>query len=147
MTHIRALLAHFPEVPYLHLREGERPPLIPHGPVVCVDESQRLSRFARWRLFRRRSALILGTHVDHSHELRRAGRTVETVTIEGLSIERLEQIVSARIDAARRGSDPTPVIESGKLHGLLERYGDDLRGIEGELYDHFQQLEETDDEV
>ena len=143
-THIQALLAQFPEVPYLHLREGERPPRIPLGSVVCVDESQRLSRWARWRLFRRRAGLILGTHLDHTEELERAGRTVQTVRVEGLSLERLEQIVAARIRAARRRPGPVPEVETKTIRDLIDRHGDDLRTIEGELYEVFQAMEESD---
>ena len=146
-THIQAIHALLPGAPYVHLPEGQRPPPIPHGPIVCVDESQRLGRLSRRRLFRRDAALVLGTHVDHTPELLRTGRLVETVSIEGLSLDRLDRIVRARIEAARRGPGPVPRIGRATLERLLERHGDDLRSITDQLYDRMQPLREADVEV
>ena len=141
-THLRALHgAHFPQAPFLYIGEGERPPL-PRGQVVFIDELQRVSRWRRALLFRRRRAsFAIGSHVDHTAEMRRAGLEVVRVELEGLDRDRLRQIVEARLAWARRGPGPVPWLTDEALDALIERFGDNLRAIEHDLYERFQRLE------
>ncbi len=135
----------FPDAPYVHLPEEGRLPRIPEAPVLFVDETQLLSLWARRRLFRRGGALALGTHCDHSAELRRAGVPFRTVGVGGVDAEHMERIVRARIEAARRGEGPVPTLPPPQIAALVERFGDDLRAVEHHLYRIFQRLEEVDD--
>jgi len=144
-THLLKLLLEFPDAMYVHLPEDEPPPPIPEGPVVFVDETQRLTRRARARLFGRPGAsFVLGTHEDHSRELERAGLRYETVRVGGApSREDLRRILSARIEDARRGSGPLPTFSDAGLDRLIARFGDDIRGLEHYLYEVFQELTEV----
>jgi hypothetical protein len=144
-THILALRARFPEAPYVHIAEDEPPPPIPRGPVVFVDETQRLPRRTRRRLFRRGDSLAIGTHEDHARELRRAGSDFETVEVGGITVGRLERIVARRIEAARRGPGPLPRVPRRAAEAFVERFGDDVRAIEHHLYELFQELPEVCD--
>jgi hypothetical protein len=139
-THLHALRARFPDAPYIYFAEGERPRPIPHAPVLFLDETQRLPWLTRRRLFRRDVALALGTHRDHSRELARAGRRVETVRLTGFTTATLRRIIERRIEWARRGPGPVPSLGPGSAVRLHHRFDGDLRAIEGHLYDVFQTL-------
>jgi len=139
-THLLAIWRHFPQAVYVHVGEQERP-RIPHGQPLLIDEMQRLSRWHRRRVFRRRVPLAIGTHEDLSDELSRAGFEVQTVrpaaTLDG---KRLRQMLNRRVEWARRGAGPLPQVSLQTAQAMLDRFGDDLRAIEFYLYDLFQDL-------
>jgi hypothetical protein len=145
-THLLTLAALRPG-PYVHLPEDGPLPDVPLGePLLYLDESQRLGWRARRALFKGPSRLVLGTHEDHSRQLRRAEREVTTVHVaDQLTPERLGEIVERRVEAARRGPGQVPRVPLAGLGALLARFGDDLRGIEHHLYERFQALEEPCD--
>lgn len=130
---------------YLHVGEGERPPM-PGGSPVFVDEIQRVPRWRRWKLFRRGVPLVIGTHLDVARELRRAGYVVHSIhPAEAMTAERLAAIVERRIEHARRGPGPLPGVSAGTVSALLDRFGDDVRAIEHRLYETYQGLTEVRD--
>lgn len=144
-THLLAIQDQFPEAAYVHLPEDSRPP-IPQGSPLFVDEVQRLNWFQRASVFRRPVPLVLGTHCDYRRQLRRFGRHVITVHVgEKMAPEVLTQIVQRRIEFARRQAGAVPKLTPQTIARLIETYGDDVRAIEGHLYNVFQQLEEPGD--
>jgi hypothetical protein len=64
------------------------------------------------------------------------------VLLRGLDVERLRRIVERRISWARRTEGPVPQVPDTTLQALLLRHGDDLRAIEGTLYDAIQCMKE-----
>lgn len=144
-THLLALMDRFPQAAYVRIPEYERPP-IPVGEPLMVDEVQRLSRWTRFCLFRRNLPLVLGTHQDYAGELKRAGRQVTTIKVGGdLDAGRLQRIVERRIEFARRKKGPVPRLTRTAVRRLMLEFGSDVRGIEGKLYDVFQNLKEPGD--
>jgi hypothetical protein len=146
-THLLAIRRRLPGVSYVRIAEDGRTE-IPAGSLLLVDEIQRLDRRRRRRLFRPERSLGLGTHEDFSRELRRAGLTVETVWVAaGLSASRVCAICNRRIAWARRGPGclPEVTLEQAKL--LLARFGDDLRAIEGHLYEWIQGMRNAHGEM
>jgi hypothetical protein len=144
-THLLALKVRFPNAAYVHIPEDEKPP-IPVGNPLLIDEAQRLPRWKRWRVFRRIVPLVLGTHEDYSGELRRAGREVTTIEVGGrLGTSRLQQLLERRIEFARRGEGTVPHVTRKAIDNLLLRFGNDVRGMEGRLYEVFQTLTEPSD--
>ncbi len=141
-THLAALHAYFPDMPYLRFPENTKIPPIPEAPVLFLDETQRLPAHLRQRLFTRRASFALGTHQDHAEELERAGVQTVTIRLQGLAPERLAQIVARRIEWARRGPGLVPRVPAAVLVRLIEQYGDDLASILDRLYVEFQELEE-----
>ena len=67
---------------------------------------------------------------------------VITREVASPSPERLGRIVRRRIEWARRSEGPVPKLDDALLHALVERHGDDIRGIEGQLYNLFQRLQD-----
>ncbi len=145
-THLLAVMAHFPRAAYVHIPE-ERRPRIPCGNPLFIDEIQRLSHRRRRREYRRASrqgvSLAIGTHLDVSEELVGAGFDVQTVTVsEELDATRLRAMLNRRIEWVRRDAGPLPEITLRTADEMLARYGDNVRAIEGHLYELFQDLKE-----
>jgi hypothetical protein len=144
-THLLALREHFPDAPYYYFAQGAPIPTIADDPLLFLDETQRLPRSLRAQLFRRSASFVIGTHTDHSSEFRRAGLKFESVRIQGLTVEQLQGIIDRRIEWARRGPGPVPRVTLASSRILLRHFGDDVRAIEGFLYDTFQDLKEVRD--
>lgn len=139
-THLLAVMRHFPQAAYVHVGEDERP-RIPHGQPLVVDELQRVPPRRRRRLYRRRVSLVAGTHEDLSGELSAAGFEVELVEVGGsLDVRRLGEILDRRIEAARRGPGRLPRVSRPTAGALIDRFGDNLRGIHWHVYNLFQNL-------
>jgi len=139
-THMLALVRHFPDARYVHVGENERP-RIPHSQPLFIDEIQRVPRRRRRRLFHRPVSLVIATHEDLRGELGAAGFEVETIRVAGgLDARRLVDILNRRIEAARRGPGPLPRGTEATARVMIDRFGDDLRAIQGAMYDRFQTL-------
>lgn len=144
-THLLAIRAQFPDAGYVHIQEGEKAAL-PTGSPILIDEAQRLTLLQRRRLFRQAVPLVLGTHFDFESDLRRAGRNVLTISVEQhTNVERLHQLLNARIEWVRRTSAPIPAVTQKTAATLLEEFGPNVRGILGRLYDSFENLQHVDD--
>jgi len=140
-THVLTLLAHFPDAAYIHLPEGWHGE-IPHSHPAFIDEIQRVPRRQRREVFARPVSFVLGTHVNYESELRRAG--LQCCTIHPgdlLNAERLGTIIDRRIEWARRGPGPVPGVRAKTIDQLLIEFGSDVRAIEGQLYEWFQELD------
>lgn len=101
---------------------------------LLVDEAQLLERRLLKRLCNRFSTVVLGTHFDLSLRC----RCDSMVVLQGLDPDVLEVIVRRRIELARRGPGPVPVVSAHVLSALIELYDDDLRAIVDHLYELFQ---------
>lgn len=140
-THLLALHYQHPESVYEYIAAGQhRFRTAPHStPLFLLDEAQRLSRWQLRRLCTSFAHIVISSHVDLSARLK---RPVQTLRLHGLSRTRLAEIVSRRIEAARRGPGPVPQLSEAALDQLLRRHHDDVRAIESELYEIFQRIEE-----
>ncbi|HUP24503.1 MAG TPA: hypothetical protein VNB06_16360 [Thermoanaerobaculia bacterium] len=145
-THLLALRQFFPEAPWVRVDPGASPRM-PAGTPLFVDEAQHLSPWRRRRLYRHRvRSLALGTHVDLQAELERAGYQVHTIRPAAeVSVERLEAIFNARIAWAMRAPGPVPVVPRRTIEALIAHAHDDVRAMEGLLYDALQRAQEIGD--
>jgi hypothetical protein len=137
-THLLALGRLRPEACFLRAEEEQRD--WPEASLLLVDEIQLAPRRRRRQLFRRGLPLALGTHDDLTRELERHDYRVETVRLEGLTLERLLEICRRRLEWARLGPGPIPSLGEAAARCLLARHGDDVRSIEDDLYDQVQGL-------
>jgi len=140
-THLLALAARHPGAVYECVpEEADRFTSSPaDGAVFLLDEAERVRPRLLRRLLARPLALALGTHEDLSTA---AGRPLRTVRAGGVTPDRLGEILRRRVEWARRGPGPVPRVPAESVRRLIARHGDDLRAIEGFLYDVFQELEE-----
>lgn len=142
-THLLAIRRHFRQAPYLRVTEQSDKPERPDSPVVFVDEAQFLSRRQARRLFDDGRSYVVSTHRRLGGVYRRAGLECRRVQLEGLCAGKLRAIARRRIEAARRGEGDVPRLGDDAIEALLDRFGDDLRGIEEHLYEVFQRLEQV----
>ena len=138
-THLLALLAYFPQAPYFHFAEGAPIPEIPEAPLLFLDETQRLPRSLRKQVFFRPASFVIGTHLDHSGELKKAGKEFRAVYLKGLAAEQLDRIIRRRIEWARRNPGPVPEVTIPEIQGLLRNYGDDVSAILKDCMKNFKQ--------
>lgn len=139
-TRMLVLQKWFSEASYVYLPEDKPCPAIPDGWPLLIDEAQRLPRRVRKQIFATGLPLILATHRNLHRPLRRAGYEVSTFKIGSTNnAELIQAAMNRRIEASRLNSnEPVPVLplqDAMKLHG---RFGDDMRSIEGYLYDKVQ---------
>lgn len=139
-THLLAIRRLLPNASYAHL--ATRGDLFDaSGDPVIVDEAQRLTRRQRRQLFGMPVALVLGTHVDLMRDLRRSGREVVTVAVEGsMSQERLQALLQVRVEHARRGPGHLPMVTLATAGRHLQRHGPDVRAILDDLYLHIESM-------
>ena len=87
--------------------------------------------------------MAMGSHLDVSGELAGAGFDVETVIVaDRLDAARLCEMLNRRIEWVRRDSGPLPEITIRTAQAMMARHGDNVRAIEGYLYELFQGLGE-----
>ena len=141
-THLLALAARYPDARYQHIPEGCTTFDEPVTDPFFLDEAQRVKPRRLRDLFARNSTLVIGTHDDLSSL---TDRPVRTIRLEHLSNDRLRAITGRRIEWARRGPGPVPTIPDTTIEALISRHGDDVRAIEGTLYDAVQELTEPAD--
>lgn len=152
-THLHGLKMHlqehFPDVSYSYFAEDEIVRSLPNkASLLILDETQRIPKRLRQKLWKRNCGLILGTHEDHSQEFVKHGRVFEHVLLEGITEDKLRQVLEGRLELARRTSNtsilnPIPYFTDNTLKKLIETFGDDIRAIEHHLYDVFQDLKEV----
>jgi len=138
-THLLALHRHFKKFPYMKLYPGDCPEFM-QSAGCFVDSIENLSLLARWRVYRRYEHLAVTTHRDLSIEMRMAGLTVKTVRVSSNHVDLLQNIFHQRINYARRNGGGMPTIDVKKIKVLQQKYGDDIRAMEAELYEYIDEL-------
>lgn len=139
-THLLAVQRRLPGSSYVYLPPEPPRPALPEERPLLVDEAQRLGWCERRRLLRGTGPLVLGSHVDLTRPLCRAGFRVRTVEVSaGMSTMRLARLLNRRIEASRSGDSPDiPRVDAELAGTLLQRFGADVRRIEQHLYHQFQ---------
>jgi hypothetical protein len=148
-THLLAIRAHFAAARYMHIAEGQVIASLPEAPAdepIFLDELQRLAAPLRKKLFAGDNPLVLGTHRNFARALKRAGYQTQTVRPARLiSPERIRNIFERRIEHARRRNGAVPRVKPDTIAELLRRYGSNIRKMEHEMYERFQELRRVGD--
>lgn len=138
-TRMLVLAASLPDASYVYLPEDEPCPGIPEGSPLLIDEAQRLPRRVRRTVFDTGLPLVLATHTDLRRPLKRAGYQVHTEEIGGDNDANLiVEVMNRRIDSSRLDDGPVPRFTTSDAVELLRRFGSDVRGMEGYLYERVQ---------
>lgn len=137
-THLLSLCHDLPQAVYVHFEENSRPQ-VPQGQTLALDEFQRLNWRKRSQAYRQATTLILGTHINYSTEIKKAGFSLETVEVAtNLDPNRLQKISQLRIEFFRRGEGEVPFLGLGEAEVLLRMFGSNLRSIFNHLYNCIQ---------
>ena len=147
-TRLLAIRRNHAEASYVYLPEDEPCPAIPTGSPLLIDEAQRLSRRVRRQIFSSGLPLVLATHCDLGHVLRRFGYSVRTYWIGSENTaERICRLLNRRVEASRLGPGRVPVVSMDEATQLAERFGSNVRAIEHFLYERVQTQVIQDGEV
>ncbi|EMI17625.1 hypothetical protein RMSM_05449 [Rhodopirellula maiorica SM1] len=147
-TRMLALLRHFPHASYVYLDEDLPCAAIPEGVPLLIDEAQRLPRKVMHRIFATGLPLVLATHRDLSRPLKKAGYDVTSYRIGDTNNAPLvAELANRRIEASRLGPGPIPTLSRQDADRLVSRFGSDIRGIEGYLYEQVQHQVYSDGEM
>jgi hypothetical protein len=142
-TRLAALHEHKAEAPRVHVFPGEHPPL-PLARWVFVDGLDFLSARERRYLARGNCCLAGTSHRDLKRPLARLGYRVRRVEVRETPLDTLQCLLRRRIEDARRGDGPIPILGTEQVRGLQRRFDHDIRTIIHHLYDEFQDLKEID---
>lgn len=137
-TRLRVLHAKFVEAPYVQVYQADPIPTFAAAPLHFVDSVNHLPAKLRRKLYCCSDRIAVTTHIDLSAEFASAGLQVKTAWIGGADREVLSEIILRRIEHARRGAGPVPVVAAEEINELIAAFGDDLRTIEAVLYERFQ---------
>ena len=136
-THLLALAQRLGGSTYHRATRG---PLPTGGDLLLLDEADSLWFWERRKAAHRWRSLAFSSHRDLSLEFRCWGFRVQTHRVSASSLTQLERIVDRRIALAEYTGSPAPRPEPYHLKSLHQRYGDNVRTIFDELYEHYQQL-------
>ncbi|MEM7168216.1 MAG: hypothetical protein AAF581_22405 [Planctomycetota bacterium] len=139
-THLLALHQHFPSAAYTQLHHGDTPDF-QRAHVQFIDSFDQLARRRRRAVYRVSESIAFTTHEDLSNELERFGYRCRTHVVGGHSPMLVREIVQRRIEFARRDPGAVPHVSDDDIRVLTARFGDDIRALEGHLYEVFQRLE------
>ena len=81
-THLLALQKAIADSIYVYFPEDGPRPRLPARRPALIDEAQRMGVWNKWRLLRSSGPIALGTHVDLSSQLGRAGFEIVTVDMQ-----------------------------------------------------------------
>ena len=146
-TRLLAMLRELPEASYVYLPEDGPCPAIPAGCPLLIDEAQRLPRRVRGKILSTGLPLVLATHKDLERVLIRFGYSVRTIRIGHENTpELICRLLNRRIEASRLSAGPLPVLSLQLVDRLVQRFGSDVRAMEGFLYERAQ-TQVTQDQV
>ncbi len=139
-THLLALERRLSSAKYVYYPEAGPRPALPCERPLLVDEADRMGWRQHLRLLRGGGPIVIGTHVDYSWRLRRAGFRVMTVNVEHPKTPAaIAVILNRRIEASRLVQGlPIPVVEECFAEQLIRKFDSNLRSIERFLYERFQ---------
>lgn len=151
-THLLAIERAAAGCGYVYFPEDGAQPPLPCGRPLLVDEAQRLGWRRRRQLLCGSGPLVLGTHVDMSSALGRAGFEVFTIDVSiPQTPAQLQRMLNRRIEVSRLQSNCARAGEASAhplcltlddAVALQQQLGSNIRRIEHHLYEVFQRLAE-----
>ncbi len=146
-THLLLLASQLPQFGYLHLPVDQSRIVLPKE-FLLVDEAQRIPRLQVKSLFQQANHILLGTHRCFEKRLLRLGFQVKTINLDLLPNDQwLQSAFQRRIDRARRSDRTVPQIQLSTVLKLRNKFGNNIRAMERQLYEQFLELEGNDEQV
>ncbi|MBN2381935.1 hypothetical protein JXQ70_03545 [bacterium] len=135
------LQAQFPEMEYMRCGE-KRCPILNTSRQLLLDEFDLLTKRQRLWMLKTYQVKAVSTHTDFSHEYRRSGYvSISYYPEENITVELVQRLIEHRLEWARRGPGPLPVISRAHIEQSLRCHGNNLRSIENDLYEYIQRQE------
>ena len=139
-----------PKAPLYRGRQQRSEPL-PISTWVFLDEVQHIPVFKLWQFARRMYAnkgiVIYSTHANRRWLFKLAGFSIQKHIMDYAQPEILLTLFNKRIAWAHNHQGPTPQIHPKDIQQLSTLYGDDIRGMEGHLYDSINRLKSPEQPI
>ncbi|RDH84023.1 MAG: hypothetical protein DIZ80_07770 [endosymbiont of Galathealinum brachiosum] len=139
-THLLSLHDYYSKTEYIKIYQGDKPDFTEQF-IRFVDSVENLTKKSRLELYKKTSSIAFTSHADLSKELHKAGFSVTTIKVCMENELTLRDIFTQRIKFAQRNDGAIPVVDQFAIKKLKTLYGDDIRSMEGHLYELFQQME------
>ena len=136
-THLLALAHRLAHSTYHRATRG---PMPANGELLLLDEADSLWVWERRRAAKQWQSIAFTSHRDLSLEFRCWGFQVATHRVSASTLGDLERIVDRRVAIAEYSGAHAPRPAQAQLKALHQRYGDNVRSIFDELYEHYQEL-------
>lgn len=139
-SHMHALRRALPEADYARLWTRKPVPAELSASILLIDEADAVWIWRRLSLLRRATSVAIAVHKDQSWQLRALGFRVLTLHVGETDRSKLRAIVHRRIEHARLGPGPLPQVTDHALDVLISRHGNDVRAMEGHLFEAVYQM-------
>lgn len=106
--------------------------------IILIDSIHHIPIRKRNQLFRSQKTILFTTHHSKYIEAKLAGKEIVKYAFKGLQRDELISITNKRFHLATKHKVPTPNLSSKEANKLINKYGDNIRGIINHLYDTHQ---------
>lgn len=141
-THLLALHSHYRVIPYIKVFPDSRISL-PKSNIYFIDSIENIPFTSRLSLYKKVNHLVFTTHKNLSIELKLMRLSVTTRRISQQSVNKLQTIFQRRVDYAKKNCGPAPDVTQDMVARLINKFGDNIRAMEHELYQHFNALRDS----
>lgn len=132
-THLLKLHEQCSDIPYIKLIQPINMQWI-NTPTYFVDSIENLSLPARLKLYKKYHSLVVTTHRNLSYEMKMMGKHVTSIDVSQMSLNHLYAMFAKRVDFVS-GNEKYPVPSMQLLQNLQTHFGDDIRSMEGVLFE------------
>ncbi|MEM6685533.1 MAG: hypothetical protein AAF617_07020 [Bacteroidota bacterium] len=140
-THLIWLQQQLPQYPIFQLgKTANYTEVLQHvSEVVFVDGIHHLSFKERVQLFKTKRVVVYTTHFTRKLACLFAQKKQKVIRFKGIDTHTLQQIITNRLALAQTDfREPTAHFSESELQKLINRYGDNYRGIINNLYENYQ---------
>lgn len=124
---------------------------LPLSPWVFLDEVQQINIFKLWQFARRMHAnkgiVVYSTHARRRWLFRLAGFSTQKHIIDYAQPQTLLALFNKRIAWAHNHCGIPPALQQSDIQKLNRLYGNDLRSMEGHLYDCINRLKHPEQPI
>lgn len=140
-THLIWLQQQLQNYPIFHLEKGAKlSEIVQHNSnIVFVDSIHHLSFKERIQLFKSKKAVIYTTHYTRKVSCLLAQKPMKTIRFKGIDTKTLGKIIQNRLLLAQNETSmQQTTFSESELKKIIQKYGDNYRGIINKLYENYQ---------
>ncbi len=140
-SHLSILAQSLSDYPFFQFKQSDDLLLLQknEASILFIDRIHRLNLRQRLALYRSPKTIVLCSHYRRALEYRLARKAYLSFNLRGIDASVLQQILK-NVIALASGKGSAEIDVSGiAVEQLIQKFGDDYRGILNHLYDRFQE--------
>ena len=139
-----------PQAPHFRGSQQQNATL-PIAPWVFLDEVQQINLFKLWSFARQikqqNGTVVYSTHQNRRWLFKMAGLSTQQFNIDYSQPKTLLSLFSKRIAWAHNHCGTPPALQQSDIQKLNRLYGNDIRSMEGHLYDCINRLKHPEQPI